>query len=452
MRTWTLIPLLLLVLTSLSAQKVVIDKVVGTVGGELLLLSEVEEQYALMTAQNPKLPADIRCDIMDGILSAKLLLNQAKLDSVEVSDEEVESQLNARIERILSYMNNDLEQFETYYGQSVNEVKEQFREDLRSQILTDRMRGQIMSDVKVTPAEVRAFFQTIPRDSLPYFNSEVEIREIVYKPKINEEERQRAIDKLTELRRRIVENGEDFAELARKFSDDGGSARLGGELGWARRGKFVPEFEAVAYNLDKGEISEIVESEFGFHVLQLLERRGNSINVRHILVKPQITDADIEKARSLLDSVRTRILLDSMSFSLAVKRFGYKNTQSYNNDGRAVNPATGNTFFEIGDLEPDIYFTIDTMKVGGISKPFQFFDPLGEPYFRIVMLDSRTAPHRASLALDYFKIQQAAIESKKNEFINNWVAEKIENTFIHLDAMYDGCPTLEKWRARQIRP
>ncbi len=441
-----------MILANAFAQRSVIDKVVAKVGGELVLLSEVEEQFALMLAQTPNLPPDVRCDIVDGILVSKLLLNQAKLDSVEVDDEEVETQLNARIERILSYMNNDVSQFEAYYGQTVNEVKEQFREDLKSQLLVERMRGQIMKDVTVTPSEVKAFFNNIPKDSLPYFNSEVEIREIVYKPKVNAEERQKAIDKLITLRQRIVEGGEDFAALAQKFSDDGGSARIGGDLGWTKRGKFVPEFEAAAYNLEKEEISQIVESEFGFHLIQLLERRGNSIHVRHILIKPEITDSDLELARNHLDSVRTLIVNDSISFSLAVKRFSDENTQSYTNDGRIINPVTGNTFFEIGDLDPDIYFTIDTMKVGNISAPFEFNDPRGETYFRIIMLQSRTAPHRASLELDYFKIQQAAIESKKNEFINRWVKDKIESTFVNIDPMYAGCPALAKWQTNQIRP
>lgn len=444
--------LLLIFALGASAQQAVIDKVVGTVGGELVLLSEVEEQLSLMEAQNGKMPEGTRCNIVDGIMTSKLLLNQAKLDSVEVADEEVESQLNARIDRILSYMNNDVSQFEAYYGQSVSAIRDQFREDLRNQILTDRMRGQIMRDVKVTPSEVKDFFYNIPKDSLPYFNSEVEIGEIVYKPKVNAGERQKALDKLTALRVRVVEGGEDFGAIASKFSDDFGSARLSGDLGWTKRGQFVPEFEAVAYNMEQGEISEIVETEFGFHVIQTLERRGNSIHVRHILVKPQITDADLELAKAHLDSVRMLIETDSITFSRAVKEYSDENTQSYNNDGRMVNPTTGNTFFETGDLDPDIYFTIDTMDVGKISQPFKFADPRGEALFRIVKLQSRTAPHKASLELDYSKIQQAAIEAKKNEFITTWVIDKIRNTYVSIDTQYSGCKILDKWSNVTIRP
>lgn len=434
------------------AQPEIIDKVVATVGGELVLLSEVEEQHALMQAQNGVVGPDARCNILDNIMISKLLLNQAKLDSIEVSDDEVEDQLNARIDRILGYMNNDVNQFEDYYGQSIDAVKAQFREDLRNQILADRMRGKVMEGVTVTPSEVRHFFAQIPKDSLPYFNSEVEVGEIVYKPPINPEQKKKAIDKLEELRKRIVDGGENFEDLAKKFSDDG-SARAGGDLGWTRRGKFVPEFEAAAYKLDQNEVSPVIQTEFGFHIIQMLERRGNAIHVRHILIKPEITDEDLEMARVHLDSVRTLILKDSTSFSRAVKEYSNKDAQSYNNDGRMVNPASGNTFFEIGDLEPDIYFAVDTMKVGGISSPFQYTDPLGEPYFRIVQLQSRTAPHKANLKQDYSKIQQAAIQAKQSQIIENWVKDRIDGTFVAVDGLYDNCPTVAKWqKAGKIKP
>jgi len=436
---------------ALFAQPQVIDKVVATIGGELILLSDVEEQHALTEAQQGVVPENARCAILENIMVTKLLLNQAKLDSVEVSDDEVETQLNTRIDRILTLMNNDMTQFEAYYGQTISQVKEQFREDLRNQILVERMRSKVMTGITVTPSEVKKFFEQIPKDSLPYFNSEVEIGEIVHKPKVNAEQRQLSIQKLEDIRKRITEGGEAFDAMAQKYSDDG-SARGGGDLGWAKRGKFVPEFEAAAYKLEKDEVSPVIESVFGFHIIQMLERRGNSIHVRHILIRPEITDADIELARTHLDSVRQLILADSVSFSVAVKRFSDKNTQSYNNDGRTVNPATGNTFFEVGDLDPDIYFAIDTMKVGGISAPFEFNDPSGEPYFRIVVLQSRTAPHRANLKQDYSKIQQAAIQSKQSEFINTWVAEKTGSTYIAVDALYNSCPSVARWRKESIKP
>ena len=441
----------LLLISSLFGQKEVVDKVVATIGGELVLLSEIEEQYALMQDQQGDLPTGVRCRIMAQTMGAKLLLNQAKLDSIIVADSEVETQLNARIERILGYMQNDVKQFEDYYGQTVNEVKEQFREDLKNQLLVERERASIIQSIQITPAEVKEFFSQIPADSLPYFNSEVEIGEIVHYPVVNEEERQKALDQLNEIRRSIVEDTVDFAQMAMKFSDDG-SARGGGVLGWAKRGSYVPEFEAAAYNLEPGEISEIVETEFGFHIIQLMERRGNQINTRHILIKPEITDNDLLIAQNHLDSVRNLVLNDSMSFSFAVKYFSTDKVQSFNNDGRMVNPATGNTFFEIGDLDPDIYFTIDTMKVGTLSTPFEFKDLRGENAFRMVELQSRTEPHRANLEQDYAKIRKAAKEAKQNEYIAKWVDEKVNSTYVNLDKMYNGCPNLDAWRKVSVKP
>jgi len=427
-------------------QREKIDDIIAQVGEEIVLLSEIEEQFSAAAEQQGSLPDEAKCQIIDQLLSRKLILNQAKLDSVIVADEEIESQLNARIDRILGFMQGDVTQFEAYYGKTVNEVKEEFRQDLRSQITTERMQANILSNVKITPAEVKDFFDQIPVDSLPYFNSEVELGELVYKPKVNDEERQKAKDKAQGLRDRIVDGGEDFAELASIHSHDPGSARVGGDLGWAKRNTFVPEFEATAYTLEKGEISDLVETEFGFHILQLIERRGNSIKVRHILIKPEITDADLEKAANKLAKIRLEVAVDSITFSRAVKRWGDDSVQSYNNDGVMVNPASGNGIFEIGELEPDIYFAIDSLDINEMTTPMQFQSPGGETMYRMVLLKSRTKPHKADLAQDYSRIQKAALESKKNIYINNWVEDKIESTFIEFNDPYGGCGVInDRW-------
>ncbi len=446
MRNLIMIFGILLCIGQLTAQdREIIDKVLGTVGGEVILLSEVEEQFALLKQQKGELDDGERCFIMESLIASKLLLNQSKLDSIEVTEAEVDQQLDARIQNILAYMNNDVSQFEAYYGQSVNEVKEGFREDLRNRLLTERMRASVIGDASVTPSEVKSFFARIPYDSLPYFNSEVEIGEIVYLPKVNPTQKAISLKKLEDLRKRIVEDGEDFAELAKVFSDDPGSARVGGDLGMQQRGTFVPEFEATAYALEKNEISEIIETEFGFHLLQLLERRGNNIHIRHILVKPEITNDDLLLAQHRLDSVRTLLEADSISFSAAVKRFSDENEQSYNNDGSMLNPQTGTTFFEIGDLDPDIYFTIDTMEVGGYSSPIAFEKQGGAKAYRMILLKTQTEPHKASLDRDYSKIKMATLEEKKNKFIGDWVMDKMGSTYIHFDKSYDTCPNLQVW-------
>lgn len=443
--------LAVLVGTNITAQdKRVIDKIIANVGNEYVLLSDLEQSFAQMSEERGFLPEEARCGILETLIASSLMLNQAKLDSIEVGDEEVEAQLNARIDQILGFMGGSVKQFEEYYGQSTAEVKSRFRDDLKNKLLVERMQGAVMSEASVTPSEVKAFFARIPKDSLPYFNSEVELGEIVFKPKINKEEKAKTKAALEDIRKRVLEGGEDFAELAKKYSADG-SANQGGSLGWAKRGSYVPEFEATAYNLDIGGYSEVIETEYGYHFMQLMDRRGNSILVRHILLRPQLTEDDKIKTLGTLDTIRNLVETDSLSFSLAVKLFSDKDQQSYNNDGRMVNPKTGNTFFEIADLDPNTYFTIDTMQVGEVSVPLEF-DVRGDVMYRLVYLQSRTDPHVANLKQDYDKIRTAAIEERKALFMSNWIEEKIGSTYINIVKDYRGCPNLVKWQEDAMRP
>ncbi len=443
-----------LIVSTLSASaQTVLDKVIAQVGGEILLLSDVEGQYAKVVEDNKSnLPPDAKCIILENLITQRLLVHQAKLDSIKVSDEEVESQMDARFDQILAYMNNDASQLESFYGQSVGQLKDELRTDMRSQILTERMRAKLMSDVLITPSEVRAFYSKIPVDSLPYFNSEVEVAEVIYKPKVNEEQKRIAREKVEDILKQIQEGGQDFVALAENYSEDPGSARTGGDLGWAKRGKFVAAFEAQAFKLEKEEISPVFETEYGFHILQLLERRGNSVHTRHILIRPKVTDEDIELARLKMDSVSRLLNTDSMTFSKAVKLYSDKSEQSYNNDGRMVNRATGTTFFETSDLDPGIFFAVDTMQIGKISGAIPFTNVSGEPYFRLVQLQSRTDPHKASLRTDYSKIQSAAMEQKKSLLISTWVADKIGVTFIEIDKNWlEQCPTMsDRWIAKTM--
>ncbi len=424
------------------------DKVVARVGDEYVLLSEVEEQYSSAKEQRPNLPANYKCMVVDQILVNKLLVNQAKIDSLYPKTEEVETQLNSRFERILEYMNGNVDQFVAYYGQSPETMKETMRDDMKDQLMSEKMRNKILSDVSVTPSEVRNFFKAIPKDSLPYFNQEVEISEIILKPKPNDVQKRLAKEKLTGIREQIVSGKMSFEEMAKKFSEDPGSGREGGDLGWAKRGKFVPEFEATAYKLDAGQLSEIFESDFGFHILQLLERRGNSIHTRHILVKAQITDEDVALAKHTLDSVRTAVIRDSMTFSKAVKDFGDKNTQSFHADGRVTNPASGNNTFETRELDPDTYFAIDSMKVNSICKPIEIALPTGEKYYRIIKLLLKTSPHKANLLTDYNKISSATLDQKKSSALVKWIERKAQTTFIQIDPLYRDCLNLEKWKIK----
>jgi len=432
--------------TTIQAQEQLIDKVIAQVGSELILLSDVENEYNYMASVRQVEDENIKCMILEQIMASKILVTQAKLDSIEASEEEIEAQLDARMDQILRQMGGDEQMFENYYGKSVAEMKNIYRDDIQSKILTDKMQGELMSNIQITPSEVVEFFNEIPVDSLPYYNSEVEIGEILLEPQVNNVEKEKARVKLETIRKQILEDSLDFGELAKKHSDDYGSGRNGGDLGWQKRGTFLPDFEAAAYSLKKGEYSEIVETDFGFHLIQLLERRGNTIKSRHILIKPELTDADIEAAREKLDSIRNLIVVDSMDFVLAVKAFSTENSTSYHNNGRMTNPVNQSTFFETKDLSPEIYFAIEDLKVSELSDVLEITGQTGETQFQLVKLISKTRPHRASLQEDYSKIQNYAKESKKNEYINTWLESKIKNTFIYLDPDFAlQCPNLEKW-------
>ena len=430
---------------SIEAQPpVVVDKVVSAIGDRIILHSDVEEQVAYIESQQGVIPEEGRCFILDQLLTQKLLLVQAAKDSVVVTDEEVSQQVEARIQHILRLMNGDEEQFRAYYGMSLSEVREKFNEDMEAQLLTQRMQAQVVQNVSVTPSEVKDYFKRIPVDSLPYFNSEVEIAEIVVKPQISKAELDRAKALIEDIRNKIINEGEDFVQLASIYSDDPGSKGRGGDLGWVRRGELVPEFEAAVFRLDRNEYSKPVRTEYGYHLIQLLERRGNAVNARHILIKPQITQIEKDLALAKLDTIKQLILTDSLTFIKAVRKYS-DDEQSKNNAGMMSNPNTGTSIFEISELPHEVYFAVDTLTVGSISNPVEFDDFTGDPTYKILMLRSKTDPHQANLKDDYSKIQRAALEEKKMNYLSEWISTKTDETFIFIDTNYERCEILSKW-------
>jgi peptidyl-prolyl cis-trans isomerase SurA len=421
------------------AQSKLVDKVVAKVGSEYILLSEVEEEFSYAKSKDPSLSDDIKCVILDNIIAQKLVVYHAKIDSVEITDEEVEVQLDYRFESILRQMNGDEAFFEDYYGASISEMKNRFRDDQRHKILAEKMQYKLMSSIEITPKEVEKFFNTVPVDSLPYFKSEMEISEIIITPSVNEVERQKALDKITKLREKVISGESTFEVVASQNSQDPGSALRQGDLGFAKRGVYVPEFEATVFSLAKDEISEIIETEFGFHFIQLMERRGNTVRARHVLIKPDITGADIELAKNKLDSIRNLIVSDSVTFELAVKQNSLKALPSYSNNGRVKNDRTNNTFFAADDFDPDTYFAIFELKPGQLSKPLEITLPDGKKAFRLIKLQSISKPHKANMKEDFDKISTFAKESKKNEYFMKWLQKKKSETFIYTDPMFKDC-------------
>lgn len=426
---------------------IILEELAAKLGGEILLASELLSNLDYQTAVSGGLSQDDSCQVIQSMFLNKLMVDQAKLDSIVVPDAQVEQELDRKIQYIIQTMNGDIERFQNYYGKNVSQVKKMMRKDMREQALARQMQASILGNVKITPREVIEYFESLPKDSLPYFNSEVEIGELVIFPEVNTEEREKAIALAVQIQNKI-EAGENFNTLARTYSDDPGSARVGGDLGWQMRGTFVPEFEAAAFNLDDGEISDIVESDFGFHIIRMKGRRGNRIHVEHILIKPEITDADVEKAYQKLDSIRTLIVRDSMPWEVAVRQFGSDQVPSFHNGGRVTNPQSGNTFFETPALETNVYFAIDTIEVGGVTSPIEVTGgPQGDGYLKLIKLFSRTRPHTANLGQDYDKIKRAAILQRQEQYLLNWLRKKITNTYIYINPKYlPACPIMEPWR------
>jgi peptidyl-prolyl cis-trans isomerase SurA len=435
---------LVLVLGISQAQNLLIDKVVARVGAESILLSEIEDEFSYIKASKKDVSPDVKCDIIKNMIVQKMIIWQAKLDSIEVKDEDVEAQLGYRFDNILQKMNGDEKFFEEYYGATVNEMKERFRDDQRQKMLADRMQSKLIDKVNISPAEVQTFFNSIPTDSLPYLSSEVEISEIIVKPIVNEIEKQKALDKIKDIQKRL-ESGEDFGELAKKYSMDTESGKKGGDLGFAKRGSYVPEFESAAFTLEPGKRSDIVETDFGFHILELIERKGNSVHAKHILISPEVTDADREKAKNKLDSLRTLIKNDSITFEDVVKEHSDKDAPSYSNNGKMKNQNNGTNYFEVKDLDYETYFAIDALKPNELSKVLEVKNFKGEKNFRLLKVYSKSEPHQASLKKDYDKIVIYAKEGKKAEFFDKWVNEKLASTNIKVDLIYADCPEITKW-------
>jgi len=436
--------LLMIVSTTMSAQKpYVLDKVVATVGNEYILYSDIEEEFSFAKTQDPSIDESAKCNIIDGLIAQNLIIHHAKLDSVEVTDEEVEAELDARFSNILRNMGNDENFFKEYYGATPAEMKERYRDDQKQVILAQRMQMSLISTVNITPEEVKEYFNGIPSDSLPYLDAEVEIGEIIIAPVVNSSERKKSLDLITSIKEKL-DNGEaTFEELAQQYSMDG-SREKGGDLGFAKRGSYVPEFEAVAFTLEEGEISDIVETEFGFHIIKFVERRGLNVRVKHILIRPEITPADLELAKIKIDSVKNLIQRDSMDFQTAVRRFSMNRIQSYSNAGRVLNPKTGTAFFETDDLDPDTYFAIVDLEVGDVSDPYEI-DVRDEKMYRIVQLQNKTRPHKASLEQDYDKISFYAKESKKSEYFADWIQSKMDETYIRISEDFSHCPDLKEY-------
>ena len=430
---------------ALSAQEKIIDRVLAVVGSNIVIQSELESQYLQYVAQGEQPGENTKCKIFEQLLYQKLLLAQAEKDSVTVSDAQVESELDKRLRYYITQFGSE-EKFVAFYGKSIDDFKIELRDNIKDLLLSQTMQSKVTNDISVTPSEVRTFFNNINPDSLPLINSEVEIGEIVKRPPVTPEAKKEAKEKIEGLRQRILK-GENFVTLAALYSEDLYSAKKGGEYDTLHRGQFVPEFDAVAFRLKEKEISEVFETVYGFHFMQLLAKRGEVVDVRHILISPKVSPEDLQKAKIKLDSIYTLIQKDSISFSDAAAKFSDED-ESKNNGGLIVNPQTGVTKFEmdeLGQLDPTIVFTIDKMKPGEFTSPSLMATRDAKQAYRILYLKSRTEPHRANLISDYQKIQSVALASKQQKAISAWIKKKKESTYIKIADDYKNCKFDNNW-------
>ncbi|OIP00666.1 MAG: hypothetical protein AUJ98_06915 [Bacteroidetes bacterium CG2_30_33_31] len=426
-----------------DGKKTVIDKVVAIVGENSILYSDIENQYLQYIMQgNIENSQEVRCQIFEEILFGKLLLNQAQLDSIEISDDQVESEMDRRLQYFISQIGSK-EKLEEYYNKSVIDIKNDLRSIIREQILTQQVKGNIVQKITITPSEVKEYFNKLPKDSIPIIESEIRYEVISINPLVNAEEKAYAKSKIEGIRERIVK-GEDFSTLAHIYSEDPGSAAKGGELGDFSRGVMYPEFEAAAFALQPGEISPIIETDAGFHVLMLIKRKGEFINVRHILIQTKVSPLTIQNTQQRADSVFQLIQAGNMTFEDAAKR--YSDDDYKVNGGLAINQNTGNSIFSPAEIDKDMFFQLDRMTPNQVSKPFVIREDQNKTSFKIVKLISRTSPHKASLSTDYDVIQKAALQNKKAEAVEKWINERAKDTYILIiDENFKKCNFMYKW-------
>ncbi len=422
----------------------VIDQVVAVVGKSIVLESDIQNQYLNYRLQQGGIRGsapEIKCKILEDILFQKLMVTQAEVDSVKVSDIQVESDLSRRLAGFIQQFGSQ-EKMEDYYGKTLADIKKELHDIVYEQLLAQQVQSGIVSNVDVTPSEIRTFFKAIPKDSIPLIKTEYVIAQIVKKPPISIDEKLRIKDQLMDYRKRILE-GASFSTLAIMYSQDPGSAKKGGELGFYGRGQLYPEFEAVAFKLKEGEISNVIETEAGYHIIQMIKRKGDYINVRHILLTPKVSPKDLAIARHQLDSIASLIRSDSISFDDAVIKFS--DDDSKNNGGILVNPQTMGTTFDAEQLDPQVSFVIDKMKVGEISNPVPMKTEDKKDAYRILLLKSKTVPHKANMIDDYSRIHQWALQDKQMKIMDEWIDEKAKNTYIRIIDEYKTCSFDHRW-------
>jgi peptidyl-prolyl cis-trans isomerase SurA len=432
---------LLLALTSFSLSAQSIDKIEAVLGDEIILTSEIESQYLQYLSQGHTKSTEIRCQIVEDLLFQKLLVNQAKLDSLVVSDDEVEDRVSQRLSSFESQLGS-IQKVEDYFGKSIAKIKLELGKVIKDQFMAQKMQTKLTSSLKVTPAEVKESYALLSDDEIPTMPTQVEVAQIVIKPEITDEQKDKIREKLNNFRDRVYK-GEDFKMLATLYSDDPGSAIKGGELGFVNRGDLVPEFERAAFRLKEGEISKVVESQFGYHIVQLIERRGEQINVRHILIKNKVTATALYAAKLKMDSIAKEINEEIITFDQAVSK--YSDDENKSNGGLLLNPNTMSTSHTLEDMAPALRLVVEKLKETQVSSPSVIQMQDENKAYRILRLNKRTEQHKANLVDDFAKIKEYSINAKKQVTLEKWTSKTIARTYIKLSDELTKCELSNKW-------
>lgn len=417
----------------------VVDEIVWIVGDEIILRSQVEEQYKNMQYEKQKIEGDPYCFIPEQMAVNKLFLHQAGLDSITVSDSQVMQDVDRRINFFIDNIGSK-EKVEEYFGKSMHELRELLTEMVRNQSIVQEMQRELVKDIKVTPSDVRRFYDVMPKDSVPFVPTQVEVQILKLHPFIPQSDIDNIKARLREYTERVINGETEFSTLAILYSEDPGSARQGGETGFTGRAEWVPEFADAAFALnDPKKVSKIVETEFGYHIIQFVERRGDRVNVRHILLKPKASEAEKEKSVAKLDSIRNDIINGEFSFEEAVTALS-QDKDTRNNHGLMVNPNTGISKFEMADLPQEIAKAIANLQPGEISMPFIMVDPkMGRDVAAIVKLKTRIPAHKANISDDYQMIKSIVENKRKGDFIEEWIKTKQKNTFVKIKDGWQNC-------------
>ena len=424
----------------------VIDKIVAQVGDNIILLSDIQAQKLNLIQDGRELDENVDCFILEELLYQELLLNQAMLDSIEIKDDQVDAEMENRL-RYLQNKMGSRQKLEEFYGKTTLQIKDEFRVQIKNQMLSQEMQRTITAEVSVTPKEVKSFYKNIPEDSIPFINMKLSFQQIVFYPEITPDDKKRSMDKLTEIRGAIVDGKKSFETMARIHSMDPGSAQQGGLIS-ASKGMMVPQFESTVFNLKPGEVSDVFETDYGYHILKLISRLGDDYTCKHILIMPEFSNDAINEAALKMDTCYNLLNKNEITWNDAVVLYS-NDSRTKQNKGIITNPITGEQTWDMKDLnevDQQIYLLTDALEKGGISQPSLYSDIFERKQgIRIVRLLNRYEPHKANLNKDYSLIKRAAENDKKQRTIDNWIKSKISNAYVRIDQSYHNCSFRNNW-------